>query len=108
MMKILNILKILIVDDEVLVRIGIKSLLNWEENGYTVIGEASNGMTALEKVKKFHPDIVLTDLMMDTMNGFDLIRVLKKEFPDIKTIVLSCYNDFDSLKEAMKLGASDY
>lgn len=100
--------KIMIVDDEILVRIGIKSILNWEEHGYTIIAEAQNGLEALEKIKENKPDIVLTDLMMDEMDGFDLIKVCSKEYPQIKFIVLSNYNDFDNVKKAMKIGAFDY
>lgn len=101
-------LKVMLVEDEILVRIGIKSIMNWEEHGYTIIGEASNGAEAMEKIRENVPDIVLTDLVMDKMNGFELIKILRKEYPAVKIIVLSCYNDFDNVREAMRLGASDY
>ncbi len=100
--------KIMIVDDEILVRIGIKSILNWEEHGYTISAEAQNGSEALEKIRGCQPDIVLTDLMMDGMDGFELIKACSKEYPQVKFIVLSNYNDFDNVKKAMKLGAFDY
>ena len=57
--------KVLVVDDEFLVRVGIKSFLNWEENGYTIIGEAADGKQALEIMERELPDVVLTDLKMD-------------------------------------------
>ena len=60
--------RLMIVDDEVLIRIGMKSLINWEEHGYTVIGEASNGAEALEKIRLHQPDVVFTDLVMDVMD----------------------------------------
>lgn len=63
--------KVLVVDDEFLVRVGIKSFLNWEENGYTIIGEAADGRQALEIMEREAPDVVLTDLKMDGMDGFD-------------------------------------
>lgn len=100
--------KILIVDDEVLVRVGIKSMFNWEEKGYTIIGEAANGVEALSKIEEYKPDIIFVDLMMKKMDGFELIKAVKKDYPKIKIIVLSCYNDFKNVKEAMRLGASDY
>lgn len=100
--------KIMIVDDEILVRIGIKSILNWEEYGYLIAAEAQNGAEALEKIKDVRPDIVLTDLMMEPVDGFELIKTCGKEYPDIKFIVLSNYNDFDNVKRAMKMGAYDY
>ena len=100
--------KILIVDDEVLVRVGIKSMLNWEDYGYTIIGEAANGIEALTKIQEQEPHIIFVDLIMKKMNGFELITAVKKKYPNIKIIVLSCYNDFQNVKEAMRLGANDY
>ncbi len=100
--------KVMIVDDEILVRVGIKSILNWEEHGYSVVCEASNGRDALEKIQQYQPDLVLTDLMMDKMDGFELISQCKTLYPKIKFIVLSSYNDFDNVRKAMKIGAADY
>lgn len=99
---------ILVVDDEYLVRVGLHSFLNWEEHGYTIIGEAADGQAALEIIEKSHPDIVLTDLKMDGMDGFALIETCKKRWPDILFVVLSSYDDGANVKRAMKLGAADY
>lgn len=99
---------ILVVDDEYLVRVGIHSFLNWEEHGYTIIGEAADGQSALDIIEKSHPDIVLTDLKMDGMDGFTLIEICKKKWPDILFVVLSSYDDGANVKRAMKLGAADY
>jgi two-component system response regulator YesN len=98
----------MIVDDEVLIRVGIKSMLIWEDYGYTIVCDASNGAEALKKIEQYQPHIVLTDLMMGTMDGFELIEQCMREYPNIKFIVLSNYNDLDNVKKAMKLGASDY
>lgn len=100
--------RLMIVDDEMLIRIGMKSLINWEEHGYTVIGEASNGKEAMEKIRLHQPDVVFTDLVMDVMDGFELIEQTAREFPLIKFVVLSSYNDFQNVKRALKLGAIDY
>lgn len=100
--------KIMIADDEVLVRIGIKSMLVWEQHGYTIVCDASDGREAWEKIREYHPDIVLTDLKMAPGDGFELIEKCKKAYPEIRFIVLSNYNDFDNVRRAMKLGASDY
>ena len=100
--------KLMIVDDEFLVRLGIASLMTWENYGYTIAAEASNGKEALEKIEGDHPDIVLTDLMMSPGDGFELIETCLKKYPEMKFIVLSNYNDFDNVRKAMKLGASDY
>ena len=100
--------KLMIVDDEFLVRLGIASLMTWENYGYTIAAEASNGKEALEKIEGVSPDIVLTDLMMSPGDGFELIETCLKKYPEMKFIVLSNYNDFDNVRKAMKLGASDY
>lgn len=100
--------QVMIVDDEILVRVGIKSIVNWEENGYRIVGDASNGKEALEKIPSLKPDIILTDLYMNEVDGFELIKYCASNFPNIKLIVLSNYNDFENVKKAMKLGAVDY
>ena len=100
--------RLMIADDEVLVRIGIKSMVRWEQHDYTVVCDAQDGKEAWEKIKEFHPDIVLTDLKMSPEDGFWLIERCKKEYPEIKFIVLSNYNDFDNVRKAMKMGACDY
>jgi two-component system response regulator YesN len=100
--------KIMIVDDEILVRVGIKSIVDWGKYGYQVVGEAADGKEALSQIEKNPPDIVLTDLVMSPMDGFELIRQCKTRFPHIKFVVLSSYNDMDNVKRAMKLGAMDY
>ncbi len=100
--------KILVVDDEFLVRIGIKALIDWESYGYQIVGEAADGKEALEKISQLEPDVVLTDLKMDGMDGFDLIATCKKTFPAVKFIVLSVFDDAENVKRAMKLGAVDY
>ena len=66
--------KVMIVDDEFLVRLGIKSLLHWEDYGYEIVGEAESGQEALEKIEKIHPQIILTDLRMSPGDGFLLIE----------------------------------
>ncbi len=100
--------KLLIVDDEFIVRMGIKSIVNWEDFGYYIVGEASDGAAALSLMESVRPDIVLTDLIMEPMDGFELIRQSRKRFPKTKFVVLSNYNDFENVKQAMKLGAGDY
>jgi len=100
--------KLLVVDDEFIVRVGIRSMMNWEEYGYTVVDDASSGEEALEKISIHHPDIVLADLKMENMDGFELIRRCRKEFPQTAFIVLSSHNDFEDVRKAMKMGAKDY
>lgn len=98
----------MIVDDEILVRAGVKALIDWENYGYKVVCEAKDGREAKEKIQQFEPDIILTDLKMEPEDGLELIQYCRKEWPRIKLIVLSNYNDFENVRNAMKMGASDY
>lgn len=101
-------IKVLIVDDEMLIRVGIKSCINREPNDYEVIGLAEDGIEALDIIEKMRPEIVLTDIKMPNMDGLELIERVKKQYPSTRIIVLSCYNEIDFIKKAMKLGADDY
>lgn len=100
--------KVMIIDDEPLARAGIKSLIKWEDFGYVVVADAADGQEALEKIEIYNPDIVLTDLMMEPMDGFTLISKSLEKHSQIKFIVLSNFNDFGNVRKAMKLGAFDY
>ncbi len=100
--------RVMIVDDEVLVRLGIQSLIKWENYGYQIVCDASDGEEALQKIGQYLPDIVLTDLKMNPMDGFGLISECREKYPHIQFIVLSSYNDFENVRSAMKMGAFDY
>ena len=99
---------ILIAEDEMLVRVGIKSTVDWEKYGYQVIGEAANGREALEKIEALHPDILLTDIKMPEMDGITLIKEISARELPTESIILSCYDEFELAQEAMRYGASDY
>lgn len=102
-------LKLLIADDEVFVRFGIKSTIDWRSLGFDIVGDAEDGLKALEMARSERPDVVLTDIMMPKMNGLELIKALKSEMPQTKIVVLSCYKDYEYVREAMQLwGAVDY
>lgn len=100
--------KILIADDEILVRVGLKSALDWEENGFIVVGEAKNGKEALAMFEEHSPDILITDISMPFMNGLEVIKVLKEKKPSLKIIILTHYNDFNYAQEAVELGVVQY
>lgn len=101
-------LKIVIVEDETLVRIGLKSILNWEEEGYEIVGEGDSGVSGLELIRKTNPDIVITDIKMPGMDGIEMMQKALKINNNLKFIVLSNHNEFHLVREAMKLGAKDY
>lgn len=99
---------ILIVDDEPIVKIALRSILPWEEYGFFICGTAGNGLEALSLIEKQHPDVIITDLKMPGMDGLELIRTLKEKNYPGEILVLSNYEDFDSVRSALLLGAADY
>lgn len=99
---------ILIIDDEPIVKIALRSILPWEEHGFSICGTASNGLEALPLINQHHPDVIITDLKMPGMDGLELIRILKEQGYPGEILVLSNYEDFDSVRSALLLGAADY
>ncbi len=100
--------KVLIVDDEILVRQGIKHYLNWEREGFQIVGEASNGQEALTLIERLSPHIVLTDIVMPVMDGDEFSRILKSAYPEIEVIVLSSFGEFDYVRSTFQSGVADY
>ncbi|MBN2861132.1 MAG: response regulator [Sphaerochaetaceae bacterium] len=100
--------KVLIVDDEFLVRMGLKSTIDWEVNGFHLVGEAKNAKEAVELFRQYSPQIVLTDISMPGLNGIELIRELKGLNPHLQSIILTHLEDFTYAKEAVGLGVVDY
>lgn len=100
--------KILIADDEFLVRLGLKTTIDWQEHGYMIVGEAKNGKEALDLFEEFDPDILLTDIRMPLMDGLELIQAVKQRKKSLKSVILTHYDDFSYAQEAIKLGASQY
>ena len=101
-------LKVFLVEDEVVMRNGIKNNIPWESEGFQFVGEASDGELAYPLIKKEKPDILITDIRMPFMDGLELSRLVKKELPQIKIIILSGYNEFDYAKTAINIGVTDY
>lgn len=101
-------LKVFLVEDEFVMREGIKNNIDWKSNGYEFCGEASDGELALPMIQKLKPDIVITDIRMPFMDGLTLSRLIKKEMPWIEIIILSGYEEFEYAKEGIKIGIAEY
>lgn len=101
-------LKIFLVEDEFVVREGIKKNIDWEARGYEFCGEASDGELAFPMIQKLKPDIVITDIRMPFMDGLALSRLIKKELPWIEIIVLTGYEEFEYAKEGINIGVARY
>lgn len=100
--------KVLIVDDDSIARTSIKTLFDWNKYGFEICGEAANGESSIDIIKNSKPDIVVTDMSMPVMNGVELIDYMEKNYPDIKVIALSGYDEYAYVRQSMKKGAVDY
>lgn len=102
--------KLLIVDDEPLVQVGIKSMVNWAELNIELAGTAMNGQIALNMIAEQSPDIVITDLKMPVMSGLELIKSCREQYGSERPwfIILTSYEDFHMVKEAMTYQVTDY
>jgi len=101
-------LKVFLVEDEFVVREGIKKNVDWAARGYDFCGEAGDGELAFPMIQKLKPDIVITDIKMPFMDGLVLSRMIKKELPDTEIIILTGYEEFEYAKEAIKIGVAQY
>ncbi|MDR6125269.1 two-component system response regulator YesN [Bacillus sp. SLBN-46] len=101
-------MRILIVDDEPLVRIGIKSSIDWQSYGITIVGEAGDGEEAIQLMLERNPDLVLLDIKMPKKDGLEVLIEMKERGIHSKVIILSSFDDLETVKKAMKLGADDY
>jgi len=101
-------LKVFLVEDEFVVREGIKRNIDWQANGYEFCGEAGDGELAFPMIQKVKPDIVITDIRMPFMDGLELSRLIKKEFPWMEIVILTGFEEFEYAKEAISLGVGKY
>ncbi len=100
--------KVLIVDDEVLMRVTLRSLVDWEKLGFEIAADCNSGYQALEYLDEHTVDLMITDVKMPGISGLELLKQLQKEDKAPVTIILSGYNEFDLVREAFRLGAFDY
>lgn len=107
MIQASNSISVLLVDDHAVVREGLRMVLNVETD-IKVVGEAKNGREAVELVKKLHPDVVVMDIAMPLLNGFEATRQMRKNFPLIKVLILSAHSDDEYVEQMIAIGASGY
>lgn len=101
-------IRMVVIDDEVFVRKGIISSVDWDSYGVDIAGEATDGISGLELVRRTRPHIVLTDIRMPHVDGLELIRMIKSELPSARILILSVLEDFQTVREALRLGVVDY
>lgn len=98
----------MLVDDEILVRENIRDCVDWEKEGFTYCGDASDGEVALPLIEQMMPDILITDIKMPFMNGLELSKIVRQRMPDIKIIILSGHDEFEYARSALRIGVEEY
>lgn len=101
-------LRVLLVDDEIMIREGFKRLFDWEAHDCEVVGEAADGMEALAQIDALLPDIAIMDINIPIMNGLKVIQLSRMKHPDIAFVIVSGYDDFSYCREALRLQITDY
>lgn len=101
-------LKVVVVEDEELVRKGIVLTVDWAGAGCAVVGEAANGEEGLEVIRRYRPDLIVTDIRMPKLDGIEMLRRLREEGNRAHVVFLTAYSDFSYAQSALKLGAADY
>ena len=101
-------LRVLLVDDEIIIRQGFIKLFDWQAHDCQVIGQASDGLEALSKIDELKPDIVIMDINIPIMNGLKVIELSRIKHPDTAFVIVSGYDDFSYCRQALKLKITDY
>ena len=101
-------LKVFIAEDESVVREGLRDNVNWQQCGYEFAGEAGDGEMALPLIRRLCPDVLITDIKMPFMDGLALSKIVSQEFPQMKIIIISGYDDFEYARQAISVGVEQY
>jgi len=101
-------LKAFLVEDESIIRQSLRDNFPWEQSGFKFAGEAQDGEMALPMIRKIHPDVLITDIKMPFMDGLTLSHIVHEEFPDIRIIIISGYDDFEYARSAIAEGVDQY
>ena len=102
------VLKVFLVEDESVVREGLRDNIPWQQFGYQFVGEAGDGEMALPLIRKTKPDVLITDIKMPFMDGLTLSHIAGQEFPEMKIIIISGYDDFEYARRAIREGVDQY
>lgn len=103
-----SLIRVLVVEDEILILKNIKKKILATASDFVIVGEATNGKKALEMIQQFHPDVIFTDIRMPIMDGLELSRFINEAYPEIFTVIISGYSDFEYAKTALKNRVYDY
>ena len=101
-------LRVLLVDDAIMIREGFKRLFDWNAHDCEVVGEAADGLEALSKIDALQPDIAIMDINIPVMNGLKVIQLARIKHPDTAFVIVSGYDDFSYCREALRLQITDY
>ena len=101
-------IRVLLVDDEIVIREGFKKLFDWEAHDCEVVGEAADGMETLTKIDALLPDLVIMDINIPIINGLKVIQMSRIKHPDMAFVIVSGYDDFSYCREALRLQITDY
>lgn len=101
-------LRVLLVDDEIMIREGFKKLFDWEAHECVAVGEAADGMEAITKIDEEQPDIVIMDINIPIINGLKVIQLSRVKYPSMAFVIVSGYDDFSYCREALRLQITDY
>ena len=100
--------KVFVVDDEIVIREGLRNNFRWEENGFSLVGEAPDGEIALPMIRDEKPDILITDIRMPFMDGIALCKEVRRVMPWMQIVILSGFDSFEYAKQAISLGVQEY
>ncbi len=102
-----DLFKLVVIDDDLPIREELKRF-NWDSLDIEFAGEAENGYTGLNLCRKERPDIIFLDIIMPVMEGLEMLKFIKDELPESQVVILTCHKDYKYMREALKMGVSDY
>lgn len=101
-------IKVFLVEDELIIREGLRDIIPWQQYGFTLVGDAGDGEQALPMIRELRPDVLITDIKMPFMDGLALSSLVSKEFPNMKILIISGYDDFEYARQAIRIGVEQY